>query len=145
MVNRKHIPADLDTAYLHLRTSFTVASKDTMHIQLRFYDEDGEDAGDIEIRFITKKGRNIYIVYSISPCQWFYIPFQTSVPAETDKHWVIEKRGYRTKVYCNGKQVLDITASSDTCGDERWNIEWGREVSTISLSAENLIASYYIG
>ena len=132
VVRDKSIPADLETSYLHLRTTSTARSGDKT--VKWYYDEEGRVAGGIGIWFTSP------VKYGLLSCQQYYTIFPTSLPTEQDKHWVIEKRGNRTVIYCNGKQVLDITASSETCDDpdlsDTWDTYWGREVSSIEFSSE---------
>ena len=143
VVRDKYIPADLETSYLHLRTTSTAGSGDKTLIW--YYDEEGRVAGGIVIWFTSP------VKYMIGYCQQYVTTFPTSLPAEQDKHWVIEKRGNRTVIYCNGKQVLDITASSETCDNpyigDTWDTYWGREVSKIKFPSQYDTAtiSYLIG
>jgi hypothetical protein len=63
---------------------------------------------------------------------------------------VIEKRGLRTVVHCNGKQVLDIKASTKTCDNPKytdtWATYWEREVSSINFPPRDTASdSYHIG
>ena len=143
VVRDKYIPADLETSYLHLRTNSTAGSGD--YTVIYCYNEEGRLAGGIGILFTSP------IRFTLQHCQQYYTTFPTSLPTEQDKHWVIEKRGYSTVIYCHGKQVLDITASSETCDDPKyadtWATVWGREVSSITFSSQYDTAtiSYYIG
>ena len=135
------IPADMDTSYLHLRTVNTVGRHD-IRMWVFFYDEEGATAGDISIWFSESVSE-----YQLR-CQSSGTPFLTSLPAETDKHWVVEKRGYRTIIHCNGKLVVNITATSETCSNinGNWNTIWGREVTEINFFGYGYqTASYYIG
>ena len=129
MVRDKSIPADLETSYLHLRTYSSEGSGDKTAIY--YYFEEGRVAGGINIRFTSP------VKYVLLCCQKYHTTFPTSLPAEQDKHWVIEKRGYRTTIYCNGEQVLDITASSVTCDNPRftdmWFNSWGHAVGMIKF------------
>ena len=138
------IPADMDTSYLHLRTVNTVGSDDFILMMVLFYDEEGEAAGFIYILFFESVSE-----YKLS-CQSSRTPLLTNLPAETDKHWVVEKRGYRTIIHCNGKLVVNITATSETCSNKNgnWNTIWGREVTKIEINLDGYgyqTASYYIG
>ena len=144
MVRDEFIPVDLETTYLHLRTNSATGSGD-MTVVGYYNDKEGLYAGGIEILFTYP------VKYILVDCQKNYTTFPFSVPAEQYKHWVIEKRGYRTVMLCNGQLVFDITASSETCDDPRfndtWATEWGREVTSIKFpsrwdTATNL---YYIG
>ena len=129
------VPADVETSYLHLRTV-----REEKFIRIYFYDKEGDDTGGIEIEFTTP------VKYGLGRCHSELTLFPTSLPAEADKHWVVEKRGYRTIMYCNGKQIFNITASSVTCSYNFWKASWGKEVSEIELGFGVYgTASYYIG
>ena len=133
------IPADMDISYLHLRTVNTVGRHEMI---VSFDDEEGETAGGIRIWFNESVSE-----YRLS-CQYYWTPLLTSLPAETDKHWVVEKRGYRTIIHCNGKLVVNITATSETCSNKNrnGNTIWGREVTNIQIMESGLsTSSYYIG
>ena len=136
------IPADMETSYLHVRTVNTVASDDFIEMWVSFYDEEEETAGGIGIWL--NESASEYVLN----CQSSWTPFLTSLPVETEKHWVVEKRGYRTIIHCNGKLVVNITATSKTCSNinGNWNTIWGREVTKINLYRDSFqTASYYIG
>ena len=81
----------------------------------------------------------------------FYTSFPTTLPSELEKHWVVEKHGYRTIIFCNGQLVLDITASSKTCYDpnfaDTWDNYWSRNVDYIRFSSvyDTATHSYSIG
>ena len=129
------VPADVETSYLHLRTG----SKRQV-ITIYFYDKEGDMTGGIVIEFNTP------VMYLLGFCYSEHTLFPTSLPVEADKHWVVEKRGYRTIMYCNGKQIFNITASSVTCSYNFWKASWGKEVSEIELGFGVYgTASYYIG
>ena len=136
------IPADMETSYLHVKTVNTVGSYDFIRMRVLFYDEEGETEGGIGIWFNESVSE-----YKLG-CQSSGTPFLTSLPVETDKQWVVEKRGYRIIIHCNGKLVVNITATSETCSnnDDNWNTFWGREVTKINLRGYGFqTASYYIG
>ena len=143
MVRDENIPADLETSLLHLKTNSVVGSGDYSVIWYR--NVDGYSAGGLGIKFSTT------VKYVLVDCQ-HYKNFPVSLPEEQDKHWTIEKRDYRTKIYCNGKQVLDITASSETCDhpdySDNWDTYWERDVASIVFSSQYDTASvsfYIIG
>ena len=138
------IPTNLETSYLHLRTNRATGSGDKTVIWY-YHGEERLFAAGIGIWFTSP------VKYILLDCQKYYTAFPSTVPAEQDKHWVIEKRGYRTVMLCNGQLVLDITASSETCDHPKyrdtWATYWGREVTSIKFpsrwdTATNL---YYIG
>ena len=140
----KHIPADLETSNLHFKTDSVTGSKDKTVIF--YYDNEGDIAGGFSISFDGSK-----VTQSLVNCPQFYRPFSATLSPEKEKEWLIEKRGYRTKVYCNGKEVLDITASTETCVNpelkQPWSTYWGRKVSRIEFVTDHDTASdyYYIG
>ena len=144
MVREKVILADLETSYLHLRTDkaprkLGSAAKARIH----FYDEEGYIAGGIYILFSSPAR------YALLFCQMWPQPFPTSIPAERNKHWMIEKRGNRTVIHCNGEQVLNVSVSSAFCDDgrfsESWAAIWGRGVSCIIFWLDTASDFYYIG
>ena len=144
MVRDEFIPVDLETTYLHLRTNSATGSG-YMTVVGYYNDKEGLYAGGIEILFTYP------VKYILVDCQKNYTTFPFSVPAEQYKHWVIEKRGYRTVMLCNGQLVLDITASSETRDDPRfndtWATEWGREVTSIKFPSriDNATNFHYVG
>ena len=133
----KPIPVDLETSYLHLRTSSAEGSGHLAYIP--YTDDKWNPAGLIYIWF------SYPVKYKLDYCQHGSQNF-TSLPVEQDKHWVIEKRGYRTIMFCNGVQVLDVTASSLTCNDpyfaHAWHAVWGQEVGIIKFDPKYDTASY---
>ena len=143
VVRGTKIPADLETSLLHFKTDSALGSDD--YTVIWYYDVDGLVAGGISIWFSST------VEYSLPDCQQYYTTLPVRPPDEQVKHWVIEKRGLRTKVHCNGKQVLDITASNKTCDDpeeaDTWATYWERDVSSIYFPSQHDKAtdSYYIG
>ena len=141
----KYIPANLGTSFLKVRTNSSVGSGEK--VVLRYYDKEGNYAAGFGIWFSTSGT----IKYAMLVCQKLYAPFPKSVPEEKRKEWIIEKRGYRTKVYCNGKQVLDVTASSEICNKpleaDNWDTLLGRDASKLKFPSEVDTASdsFYIG
>ena len=133
VVRGTYIPADIETSYLHVRTHSTEGSDN--YILVWYYDEDKKPAGGIGILVSSP------VRYALHYCQRYnYSPFQTSPPAEDVKHWVIQKHGYRTVIFCNGELVLNITVSSDTCDNlafaNTWETYWRRDVDNIWFSSE---------
>ena len=143
VVRDMYIPADLETSSLHLRTNSTAGSGEETEIW--YYNEEGRAAGGIGILFSSP------VKYKLLYCQQYYTTFPTGLPSQQDKHRVIEKRGYRTVIYCNGKQALDITASSETCDNPKyadtWDTYWGKKMSKIEFPSQHDTAtiSYLIG
>jgi hypothetical protein len=135
------IPVELDTSYLHVKTNSEVGSEDKTWIP--YYDKEGREAGDISIWF-----RSPRVKYRLLYCQSIYTPFPPTLPTTVNKVWTIEMRGYRTRMFCNGVLVLDITVSDTTCYYWRyWETEWGRDVGGILFHRDYDTASdmYMIG
>jgi hypothetical protein len=142
VVRDTHIPPDLETSLLHFKTDSALGSGDKTVIWYR--DVDGRYAGGIGIWFTSP------VKYSLANCQ-LYTTLPVRPSDEQVKHWVIEKRGLRTILHCNGKQVLDITASTKTCDNPKyadtWATYWEREVSSMYFPSQHDKAtdSYHIG
>jgi hypothetical protein len=132
------IPVELDTSYLHVKTNSEVGSRDETLI--RYYKKEGRKAGGIAILFSSPR-----VEYRLEDCQHErldYTPLPLTLPTTVNKVWTIEKRGYRTRLFCNGVLVLDITPSDTTCYFSSWKTKWGREVGGIEFSAADM---YMIG
>ena len=142
VVRDKFISVDLETSYLHLRTNSAAGSGDKI-VAWFYKGEERSHVGGIAIWFSSS------VKYHFGRCRKYYTTFPFSVPAEQEKHWVIEKRGYRTVMLCNGQLVLDITVSSETCDKYRdtWATYWGREVTSIKFPSQYDTATtfYYVG
>ena len=121
MVRDQLIPVDLETSYLHLVTNSVTGSGDKTAIL--HYSEEELEVGGIFIWFTFP------IRYSLPHYQDDWTTFPFSGPSEQDKHWLIEKRGYRTVFLCNDHLVLDITFSYSSYRADRW----GREVTKVSI------------
>ena len=136
------IPVSLETSYLHLKTSSSLGSGHKLEVQ--FFDEDQEFVSGITILFVSKTGK-----FQLDKCMKRSRPFDMSIPVEDNRLWSIKKRGYRIIVSCNGLRVLDVTASSETCNDKKWNsVTWGRKVVGMKLERSknnNEKLFYYIG
>ena len=73
-------------------------------------------------------------------------PFDQDIPnVEDGIFWRIEKRGYRITVWCNGKQLLDFTTSSEKCTDLSFTDSWGRNAVKMSFdrSKNNKEETFY--
>ena len=138
-----NVAVSLETSYLHLKTSSGV---DSGHkLEVRFFDEDQEFVSGITISFVSVTGK----FQLDNKCMKKSRPFDMSIPVEDNRLWSIKKRGYRIIVSCNGLIVLDVTASSETCNDKKWNsVTWGRKVVGMKLERSknnNEKLFYYIG
>ena len=133
VVRGTYIHTDIETSYLHVIT-YSTEGYSGNKIVVWYYDEDKILAGGIIIRFSSP------VMYALSYCQLYYTPFQTSPPVEDTKHWVIQKHGYRTVIFCNGELVLNITVSSDTCVDpyfaNTWETYWRRDVDSVVFPSD---------
>ena len=118
------------------------------------YSEQWRQNNDIVLRQWTKFCRGYYfssaVEYLLPHCQNRRAPFPEIVPEEADKHWLIERRGYRIVIHCNGKLVLNITVSTDTCdlpdyantGDTVWRRRVSSEFNSYWDTASDM---FYIG
>jgi hypothetical protein len=143
VVRGTYIPNDLETSLLHFKTDSALGSGDRTLIW--YSDVDGRYVGGIGIKFSST------VEYLLVNCRQDYTTLPASPPHEQVKHWVIEKRGLRTIVHCNGKQVLDIRPSDKKCDNPKytdtWATYWAREVSSIKFHSKYDTASdsYHIG
>ena len=136
------IPADLGTSFLNIRTDSAVGSDERM--VMWFYQEDRAVAGSFYIHF---SGTVDYLVGNCASVT-SYTAFPTILPEEKNKEWVIEKRGRRVRVYCNGKEVLDVTVTAELCDSYAdWDETWGREADYVHFPSKWDAASdsIYIG
>jgi hypothetical protein len=131
------IPVELETSYLHVKTNSEVGSGNRTWIW--YYDKEGSRARGIEIVF-TSPGEN----YFLMSCLDSPTPFPPTLPTTVNKVWTIEKRGYRTRMFCNGVLVLDITVSDTTCHRSYWETEWGREVGGILFNRWDSASDMYM-
>ena len=76
VVRDKSIPADLETSYLHLRTTSTAGSDD--YTVILYYNEEGKAAGGIAILFYSQ------VKHQLLHCQQYYTTFPTSLPTDQD-------------------------------------------------------------
>ena len=124
---------------MHLKTSSSLGSGHKLEVQ--FFDEDQEFVSGITILFVSKTGK-----FQLDKCMKKSRPFDTTITAGDNRLWSIEKRGYRMIVSCNGLRVLDVTATSETCNDKKWNsVTWGRKIVWIKLdqSKNNSEETFY--
>ena len=129
------IPVELETSYLHVKTNSKVG-----RTEIRHYDRKGREAGGIIIMFTSPR-----VEYELLVCQYDTIPFFHTPPTTVNKVWTIEKRGYRTRMFCNRVLVLDITLSDTTCDNSNWETYWGREVGGIEFLVDTASDMYMIG
>ena len=125
------IPADLEKFDLHLKTSSDKYSEDA--ILVLFYNKEKREVGGILIIFSNAVVCDLLFCHDLEKVR----PLPSYLPAQIDKHWVIEKNGYRIRISCNGVLVLDQTASRGTCDEPTFYDQrkyWGQKVSSIRFS-----------
>jgi hypothetical protein len=111
-----------------------------------YRDDERRVAGGIVIWF-----RSNSVMYKLLNCQGYddqsgYNPFPPTLPTQLEKQWTIEKRGYKTRVFCNKVLVADITVSNVMCHKSDWGTYWSREVSGIEFSKwDDASDAYHIG
>jgi hypothetical protein len=131
------IPVELETSYLHIKTNSEVGSSDKTKIY--YYGKEGSDAGGFGIYFTSP-----HVKYALLECQGNQTPFPPTLPTTVEKVWTIEKRGFRTRVFCNGALLLDITVSLTTCDYVGWD-QWENEVQGIDFWPVAQSQMYMIG
>jgi hypothetical protein len=139
VVGDTNIPVDLETSLLHFKTDSALGSSDNTVIL--YYGVDGNAAGGIGIWFSSQ------VKYVLLACQQYNTTLPVHLPDGQVKHWVLKKRGLRTVINCNGKQVLDITVSTKTCQSDTWPTNWARDVSAVEFPSQYDTASdsYHVG
>ena len=134
-------PIDFEISYYKLQTEDLVGSDKTAKIL--YLDEHGENAGGIQFQF--GKIPN----YVMEHCSSGFKPFHFHTDSgrrirEGTNKWLIEKRGLRTIVFFDGKQILDMTISSKTC-EMPWEEYWGRKVAKLQFHGSwNDTTNYYM-
>ena len=117
-------------------------------ILVQFYNKVEIPVGGIVISFSN------VVVYNLLFCHDHdkdWLPLPSYLPAEKDRHWVIEKNGYRIRMHCNGVLVIDQTVSHRTCDNPKWydqSKNWGQKVTGIQFSVNGVYDTatnyYYI-
>ena len=120
--------ADQDS-YIFLWTNSTDPSGDKL--SMRYMDGYYNRSGGLNLWF-----NQTAVKYQLVGCG-SYKDFPTGLPTKQEKEWMIEKRGYQTIVHCNGRIVLNVTASVKSCDltllTEPWTITWERDVYLIKF------------
>ena len=141
MVRGVLIPVNLETSYFHVKTNSAVGSNDWTWIVYFDIMNMMRRAGGIVIWFVSPSAG-----YGLLNCQDDLYPFPPTLPTQLEKQWTIEKRGYRTRVFCNKVQVADITVSNVTCQESDWETYWSREVSGMEFNKwDEASEAYHIG
>ena len=74
-----------------------------------------------------------------------YTYFPTTLPTTLQKVWKITldtSSGIRVQIQCNGKQVLNLLLSDETCSDGRWT-GWTSDVEQIYFSTSDRASDFY--
>ena len=137
-VKRKvHIPLDLETTPLEIKTNSTLGSGD--RVRVGFFTTQREGVGAVVIFFASTPQ---YILTNCS--SWTNFP--SILPSEEDKIWRItldKTAGIRLKIHCNGVEVLNFLISDNTCSDSRWRKYWSRDAEKIYFSVYDTASDYY--
>ena len=105
-------------------------------ILVLFYNKEEREVGGILIIFFNAVACDLLFCYDMQKSH----PLPSYLPAQIDKHWVIEKNGYRIRIRCNGVLVLDQTASGGTCDHyDPSKYNWGQKVTGIRFSTGGVL------
>ncbi|KAL5260572.1 hypothetical protein ACHWQZ_G010652 [Mnemiopsis leidyi] len=137
------VAVDFEISYYKLKTRELIGSDETAKIS--YLNELGEDAGGIEFRFGKLPQ------YAIDHCSDGFKSFNFHSDSDspirvrnTVNIWLIEKRGFKTIIFLNGRQILDFTVSSTWCVGP-WEAYWGRKASRLQFQgAWNVGSNYYM-
>ncbi|XP_063695430.1 uncharacterized protein LOC134826857 [Bolinopsis microptera] len=146
VIRETFLSANLETLYLHMKTNSSSSVGNRKNIKIWFYDTDLYQAGSFYIWFVSTYS----VKYLLGECMRYYTSFPVSLPADQQRTWMISKRGKTTKVYCNGKIVLEVAASSEICDNPEYSTTWatyyGREANAIFFPITHTASElYYIG
>ena len=132
-----HIPLDLETTPLEIKTDSTPGSEDQVYV--RFYTTQGEYAGGVGIYFTFTPQYRLYYCSSRTN-------FPSNLPSEVDKIWRItldKTAGIRLRIHCNGVEVLNTLLSDNTCSYSYWRKYWSRDVEYIDFLPYDTASDYY--
>ena len=122
------IHADLETSYLQ------IVQNSDIKLKTIFLDDTGRRIGGISLWQSS---------YRLLNCMEHAVDFPTAitVPETQDRWWVIEKRGLKTVIYLNGRQLVSEMASSELCDHpdhiSTWADDWGKKVSRVMFPWTN--------
>ena len=123
------IDVDLEESSIFLQTNNTVQSGNKLTIW--YLTKYGKRSGGISLWFNSNG-----LKYKLVECGWYKL-FQANLQTREENEWVIEKHGYRTIIHCNGKVVVNVTASKETCDmspfNTTWPITWNQEVVKVKF------------
>jgi hypothetical protein len=101
-------------------------------LELYFYTASRAYAGGVRIDF---KSTVQYFLYRCSYSN-IMMNFPSSLPSTRNKIWMItltRTMGVRLKIHCNGVEVLNLLMSYSTCYDNRWSLNWSKDVEKIAF------------
>jgi hypothetical protein len=141
-----NVHANLDASNLHIMTDNWKSS--VIKSSIIFKDpEMDRPSGGFGLKFLPQNDVRYQLLYCSN-----YTRFPVSIPTSTEKVWTIQKRGLNIVVFCNGKTVLNVTASSSVCDNPGYSttwrsLYWGRKVQKFIFPAYTNTASkyYHIG
>ena len=123
------IDVNLEESPIFLQTNNTMQSGDKLTIW--YLEKYGIRSGGISLWFNSNG-----LKYKLVECGWYKF-FPKDLQTQQEKEWAIEKHGYRTIIHCNGKVVVNSTASKETCDmspfNTTWSTTWNQKVAKIKF------------
>ena len=119
---------DLVDNALEIKTMRTLGSN--ARVKVRFYTAQDHYAGLFEIHLKSTPQ------YWLGWCSRSATDFPTTLPTATEKIWKFsldKSSGIRVKIDCNGKRVLDVLLSDETCANKKWSIFWNRQLEKVQF------------
>ena len=106
-------------------------------VWVKFFDTDGNNAGDVIIAFKTE------IQYYLRGCSTGFAHFSAALPTETAKTWTITYNHTKPRLvlHCNGVLVADVVLSS-ACAKSYWRDTWGKKPTHIQFYSDSASDSY---
>ena len=137
------LPGAIEKSFLQLETRNTILGGEELEVW--FYDEELSPAGSLSVYFDSSSS----VRYKLGDCMSNYTSAASVCPSsEGNKTWIISKDGHSVKAYCNGKTIIDITASVKMCENATgWATVYDREVTAIYFPDKNDSATvlYFVG
>ena len=139
------LPGAIEELFLQLETQNTILGGLGEKMEVWFFDEELAPAGSLSVFFDTSGT----IRYRLGDCMSNYTTAALMCPSSDGNNtWIICKDGHSVKAYCNGKTIIDVTASDKVCENATgWTTVYGREVTAIYFPDKNDSAtvSYFVG